>query len=230
MAGHAYPEHRRRMLIDRDFQLRFVMRMASLLFCYLTLFLGLAVIIPSVLAALKVSTQMAQWVQYGKDFRWAILLTLVALPLAGTVTCLFLHGVRETFRIAGPKYRFDVTLEELKKLNIPRGVKVRENDYLRDTAQRFDEAVIALHDTFTTLKAEMVNVAKALTELPANESPQARQKLESSLRVIQQQLDRVQVDPNGNAPSITSQAVVAPIEPMDEPEDSPSTSDDQVLV
>jgi hypothetical protein len=163
------PQHKRSMvLIDREFQLRFISRLGVVLFFYLLVFLLISVVAP---VAFTLLGDAPDWALTETAFRVEVLLRLILAPLLCTFLCLFAHGVIETFRIAGPNYRFKAVLRDLAKLRVPRGVTTRRGDYLRDTAVEFDKALIVLHDGVRDLK-RLSTEASARTREALQDAPQ----------------------------------------------------------
>jgi hypothetical protein len=151
MQSQTRHERRRRILIDREFQLRFIGRLGGVLFFYLLLFLVISIVAP---VAFTFLGDPPEWAVMETAFRVEVLLRLILAPLVCTFLCLFFHGVLETFRVAGPNYRFKSVFRSLLKLEIPRGVQIRKADFLQDMARDFDEALVALHDHVFNLNAE----------------------------------------------------------------------------
>lgn len=177
------PKNRRAtVLIDREFQLRFIGRLGGVLFFYLMLFLVISVVAPVVFTFLG---DPPEWALMETAFRVEVLLRLILAPLVCTFLCLFAHGVLETFRIAGPNYRFKQVFKDLTVLRLPRGVKTRKGDYLRDTTAAFSTALTALHDELRQIQAASavatMRVKDALAE-PAN-AESARRALEAVTQV-----------------------------------------------
>ena len=150
MAEHELNQ-RRQLLVDRPFQLRVISWLALILLVDLALFVGLAIAGPiafgfligepspeSLPTRLQVDT---------------VLLALV-LPLLCTFLCLFAQGLRVTFRIAGPCYRFRQVFRDLAELQIPRGVRIRETDFLQETAKELDQCLRALHEEVLELRTQ----------------------------------------------------------------------------
>jgi len=161
-------ERRRTILIDREFQLRFIGRLGGVLFFYLLLFIVISIVAP---VAFTFLGDPPEWAVMETAFRVEVLLRLILAPLLCTFLCLFAHGVIETFRIAGPNYRFKAVLRDLAKLRVPRGVTTRRGDYLRDTAVEFDKALIVLHDGVRDLK-RLSTEASARTREALQDAPQ----------------------------------------------------------
>ena len=161
-------QKRSKVLIDREFQLRFISRLAVVLFFYLLVFLLISVVAP---VAFTLLSDAPDWALTETAFRVEVLLRLILAPLLCTFLCLFAHGVIETFRIAGPNFRFKAVLRDLAQLRLPRGVTTRRGDYLRDTAAEFDKALIVLHDGVRDLK-RLNKEASARTREALQDAPQ----------------------------------------------------------
>jgi hypothetical protein len=150
-------ERRRTILIDREFQLRFIGRLGGVLFFYLLLFIVISIVAP---VAFTFLGDPPEWAVMETAFRVEVLLRLILAPLICTFLCLFFHGVLETFRVAGPNYRFKAVFRGLQQLQLPRGVQIRKGDFLQDTAREFDEALVALHDHVVGLQKEAHSAAE----------------------------------------------------------------------
>lgn len=163
MASRNPAERRKQVLIDRDFQLRFIGRLGGFLVFYFLLFLVIAIVAPVVFTFLG---DPPEWALMETAFRVEVLLRLILAPLACTFLCLFAHGVLETFRIAGPNYRFKQVLRAVAQLRLPRGVQIRKGDLMQDTAAEFHLALVALHDQMRALREETAQAgAKARAAL-----------------------------------------------------------------
>jgi len=143
---------RKTVLIDRDFQLRFILRLGGALCFYLLLFLVISVVAPVVFTFLG---DPPEWALMETAFRVEVLLRLMLAPLVCTFLCLFAHGVMETFRIAGPNYRYKVVMRDMARLRVPRGVATRKGDLLQDTTDEFDRGLVAIHDQIASAREEM---------------------------------------------------------------------------
>lgn len=171
----AKPRGRRAtVLIDREFQLRFIARLGGLLFFYLLLFLLVSVVAP---VAFTFLGDPPDWALTETAFRVEVLLRLILAPLVCTFLCLFCHGVLETFKVAGPNYRYKAVLRDVAELRIPRGVRTRKGDYLRETTDTFDRALTTLHDHVRELQRSSrdaaAKVKDALVEAPASDASRA---------------------------------------------------------
>ncbi len=185
-SGAARDRKRTTVLIDREFQLRFIVRLGGVLFFYLLVFLLISVVAPVGFTFLG---DAPDWALTETAFRVEVLLRLILAPLTCTFLCLFAHGVIETFRIAGPNYRYKAVLKDLANLRLPRGVATRKGDYLRDTTAEFDRALTSLHDAVRDLKRLGVEAAAhvkdALQDAPPSD---AASHAKSALFELEQRL------------------------------------------
>lgn len=176
-----HPGYRRkRILVDRDLQLNFSLRLGGAMLLLLIPY-ALVILGAPALTALIGGEEGA-----AGDVRGQIvdLVRVAALPVLCTFAFLFAFGVKETFRIAGPAYRFGVVFRDLKNKRLPRGVRIRNNDYLQDTARDLDEALSGLHDQVGLLQHKAQQAVQDL-EIVA-ESTEASASLQQALRSVQE--------------------------------------------
>lgn len=174
---------RKTVLIDRDFQLRFIGRLGGALFFYLLLFLIISVVAP---VAFTFFGDPPEWALMETAFRVEVLLRIILAPLFCTFGCLFVHGVLETFRIAGPNFRFKAVARDLQRLTVPRGVHVRKTDLLQETADEWSRGLIAVHDQLTELKIDSRQAFDQAREvLRTTRSPAAEEALAALAKVEQ---------------------------------------------
>ena len=163
---------RRQVIVDREFQLGFVIRFGGFLLFYLLFFIMVVVVGPVALALLGGESE---WAIMEMSFRVEILLRLILAPIVCTFLCLFIHGILETFRIAGPNYRLKSVFQQMTSLRIPRGVRVRKNDYLQDTAHGLSEALVTIHEQVQQVQEQS---QLALTTLRNDDREDALKQLE----------------------------------------------------
>lgn len=133
------PSRRRRHLIDRRIQLKFVATFAATA--------GIAVLVQAIVTGYVLSTVVEQ----APNDR---LLLLAAAPRAtaiGVLTSFLLlmpaaalMGVMLTFPIAGPLYRFKQHLASIARGERPGPCKIREGDELQDLCELLNAAVDSL--------------------------------------------------------------------------------------
>lgn len=201
MAKQEAPSRRKKVLIDREFQLGFIWRLGGVLFFYLLVFLMVSVVAP---VGFTLAGSEAEWAMMEVAYRVQVLLNLVLAPMVCTFLCLFVHGVLETFRIAGPNYRFKAVFGDLSRGRLPRGVQIRANDYLQDTARDLNEALISVHDRVAGWREQS---AAALAEVRESGSTSALEELCDQL---------AQIDLVGQAPACKP---LDPARSVEEPQD-----------
>ncbi len=173
---------RTQVLVDRKFQIQFVTRLAVVLASSLALFFVLSVMAP---AAFGLFGGNPNWGVMKAVFRAEVLLYAVALPLICTFLCLFGQGIRETFRIAGPNQRFRIVFQDMANLQIPRGVRIRKDDYLQETAQDMSTALATIHREVASLQF----LSEQAVELLDAEQ-ESGQETSAQLRDLIQQIHR----------------------------------------
>jgi hypothetical protein len=162
MSQSSAKNRRRNILIDREFQLRYIGRFSSLLLFYFLLFLMLSVVAP---VGFSLLTSQAESAMMETAFRIDVLLRLVLAPLVCTFLCLFAHGVIETFRVAGPSYRIRQVSKAMGELRLHRGVKIRKDDYLQDTCDALDRGLKQVTQVLEEAKEQCQVVAQEVEEL-----------------------------------------------------------------
>ena len=178
---------RRKVLLDREFQLRFIRRLGGLMLLYFFMFLCIAAIAPLTLGLLGVSPE---WAEMMSSQHLGMLVRVFLAPALFTIICVFAHGVIETFRIAGPSFRFRTVFESLQARGIPRGVRIREGDYMHNTAQAFDKALTVLHDDLAELSRAGQQAAGALEDVPRGAWDKALGEVRASVCEINAILER----------------------------------------
>lgn len=99
------------------------------------------------------ATDAPKWAREQTAAQMESFVATILVPLAITFVFLFIHGLRESFRIAGPAYRFRMVFQDLRALRIPSAVHLRNGDYLQDTAAEFGA-------TLKTLQAELLRLRR----------------------------------------------------------------------
>ncbi len=206
---------RKTVLIDRDFQLRFIGRLGGALCFYFLLFLVISVVAPGAFTFLG---DPPEWAMMETAFRVEVLLRIVLAPLLCTFICLFAHGVLETFRIAGPNFRFKSVARDLQQLRLPRGLRIRKGDLLQDTADELHRGLVAMHDQLAAVKSDAgAAIEQARQALQAARTGDADQAL-AALSRVEQAIDRFELVgcAPGCAPECATGArdVKTPVEPL----------------
>ena len=189
METSVHSRRRKQRLIDPEFQQQMILRLGGISLFYFLMCLLVAVAVPMGIAYLSGSSEeaLAQ-----TAFRLEVLFKVLLVPLLVTFAALWVHGIQETFRIAGPNFRFKAVMTQMQSLVIPRGVRTRKNDLLQDTAREFDQALIRIHDLMASLKAAGQEAAEATrsaapgcTEAQHQQAVEATEELASMLERVQ---------------------------------------------
>lgn len=146
---------RTRILVDKRFQLGISLKIVVCLACYLVLFCLMAFLSP-LLALLTGSAtgaaldaalhQVGLFVQH------------LILPLVLTFTCLALHCILLSHRVAGPAYRFCRTFDAMRDGDLSVDVHLRKGDYLTDVADSYNSMI-------DSVRTEVANVQVAARDL-----------------------------------------------------------------
>lgn len=201
------------VLVDREFQIYFSFRLGTILLASMGLFLALSVVSP---AAFGMFSGTPDWEVLETMLQGRIVLYAVILPLIGTFLALFGFGIQESFRIAGPNGRFLAVFRSLKHLEIPRGVHIRKDDYLQDSARELDSSLRVLHGRVHALKVLGKDAQDALESIPSSEL-KSTETLQSAIADLNHLLDQFQLSgesPGGNSGEQHPQD--GPVMPMEE--------------
>ncbi len=146
-------------IIDKKFQYRIIARIGGIGLFYFSFCLATAIFLPSLFAKMGVGGP-----ESGDQFafRMEILFKVLLVPLLVSFVGMWIQGLQETFRVAGPAYRLRTVFSQLKSLSISRGVKTREKDYLQDTTAVVNEGLIRVHDHLEHLQKVGVDVQRML--------------------------------------------------------------------
>ena len=161
------PFRRRTVLLDRGFQLRYSLLLATLGAAAVALLGALAYQVHASAAGSEPSAQMSA---AGQTLLW---LTVVAA--LGTAVVLGLFGLLLTHRVAGPVHVMGLYMAALADGRYPRLRPLRKGDELRQFFERFREAVDRIRSREADEARALSHVLAALA--PIAVSPEAREAL-----------------------------------------------------
>jgi hypothetical protein len=170
----AAPHRRRTLLLDRSFQLRYALLLATLGAAAVTLFGALAYQVHASamasVAASSVGGAAAEVSAGGQTLLW-----LTVVGALGTAVVLGVFGLLLTHRVAGPVHVMGLYMAALAAGRYPRLRPLRKRDELRSFFERFREAV-------DRIRAREADEARALGHAlgalaPIAVSPEAREAL-----------------------------------------------------
>lgn len=130
-------------VIDPKFQYKVIARVGGISLFYFTFCVATAILLPSVMSWIGISKTGA-----GDElgFRVEVLLKVLLIPLLVSFAGMCVHGLQETFRVAGPAYRLKSVFAKVDNLTIPRGVIIRRDDHLQEATAAANDALIRVHD------------------------------------------------------------------------------------
>jgi len=207
------PTERRRSLYAKlasksGLELRLLSRLLVILAGSFALFVTLAVTMPAAVGFLGGSPRSGITELLS---RIDLLAFGVILPLACTLLGLLGLGLRETLRIAGPDYRIREVARRLQELCVPRGLRIRNGDYLQSTAKELNVALERLHDEVKTLREIVVRGDAA-------EAPREARAILDELKARLESFSLVTCAPECRPVEVAASAVArAPVEPPVEP-------------
>ena len=176
-------EKRRNLLTDRPFQIRLVMKLVAL---GCGTFLGLAaltILFPGLSAWISGN---ADWSLASQALTSKTLWLSTIIPGLAAAGVMMWVGIRVTHRFVGPHYRFRTVLQKLSELEVPRGLTIRKDDYVQDTAAAFNQCLVTLHDHV----AHMKRLDARLLEQGMLVDDEARAVLSPVLEELHQAIDK----------------------------------------
>lgn len=189
---------RTRILVDKRFQLGISLKIVVCLACYLVLFCLMAFLSP--LLSLLTGSASAAAVDTALN-EVGLFVRHLILPLVLTFTCLALHCILLSHRVAGPAYRFMRTFEAMRDGDLSVDVHLRRGDYLTDVADSYNEMI-------GTLRAEVAGVQDAARELETRiraavsgerASREDLERLAANAAALRESLGRLRIEPDGES-------------------------------
>ena len=154
--------HRRRVIVDRKLQVGLALKILGCLAGYMLLFGLLAVLGPFLMILLGRGAGEADVLAATE--RWADLGKCVAIPLILTFTCLSLHCILLSHRIAGPIHRMKQILGMILGGDMTASFHLRKDDYLKDLAAALDATVGRLRTDMLALETQARSISEDLAE------------------------------------------------------------------
>jgi methyl-accepting chemotaxis protein len=116
----------------------------------------------------------------------------VWLSILGVIILLGLYSIILSHQIAGPIYRFEQTLEEIREGNLSLRIQLRRNDELKDFGSRFNETLDFLNGQISRanqIAEELEKQQAALLSLCRSGIPQT-EEIERGLSALGAQIFR----------------------------------------
>lgn len=182
--------HKRRIyLIEKSFQVKFILK-----FCGLVVFGGLLTIGLLYLLAMQSNTvsfvNSRVVVRATSDFILPILIQTVAVVIiivglaTVMVTLLFSH------KIAGPLYRLKKVLKDLEGGDFSSDFHIRHLDQLQDLADTFNNTINKTRDRIQVLQNDVKSMKETLDGISENEIPESKRSIFSQLKGISEELNK----------------------------------------
>jgi hypothetical protein len=141
---------RRRDTADGKFRFGVAVRLVAYVYVYLTLFALLANV-SAIYTVLARADETAAFVAAVERLR--VFVEVFVLPLGLTFIVMCLHGMFLTHRLAGPIYRLQVTLRQLRAKVLPAHFRLRKDDYFKELCGEMDGLLANLRSEVTEIRA-----------------------------------------------------------------------------
>ena len=203
---------RRQVVIDKKLQNRLILRIGGLAAFYFLASLGVVTAFPILYSALFESGEKAL---AQARFRVEVVLTVVLLPMLVTFVCFWVHGIRETLRVAGPIHRFRRAFADLRHLRFPATIQLRDRDYLHEVAKDLNDVSKRWRLEIGKAQIEQTRLAAALARARSSQSADDWEAANQACSSLSNALHRFQVDAvtavPGSEPANETQPVVESI-------------------
>lgn len=178
---------RRIYLIDKKFQVNFIMR-----FCILVITGGLLTILGLYLLAGKAATvsfiNTKVVVKTTADYLLPILFQTVAIVVIIVGLTTIFITLRVSHKIAGPLYRFKKVLEALGMGDFSSNFKIRHLDQLQDLADEFNAMITKTRAELKTLKDSFISLKDKLDNISEQDVYEHKKAYLKELKTISQQI------------------------------------------
>lgn len=164
-------ERRKQYLIERKFQLYFILD-------FLKILVGFLLIVGAVFIILyyfkyqhgdSVFNEYLLEVKKGKPIRvinpFEIISPVIAISVLITITFTIIYGIFYSHKIAGPIYRFKKTLDTMSKGKLNFHVKLREKDKFKEMAGFFNNLISSLNLKIKNIKGHANLLGKEIEAL-----------------------------------------------------------------
>jgi methyl-accepting chemotaxis protein len=167
---------RRKVVVDRKFQVGVSLQIVGYVYAYLVLFALLA----NYGALKEVVFGDGGTPKYVEAVgRLEIFVEVFVLPLLFTFVCMCLHGVLFSHRLAGPLFRFKDALRRVRGGDLAVEVQLRDRDYFKDLCEEINALLGHLRGDLHRLRSVSSDLAEEGEALAraGNLPPEAQAKL-----------------------------------------------------
>jgi methyl-accepting chemotaxis protein len=179
-SSHHTPRRRRKkILLEKDFQYRFTLRLCLLSGLLFALFTGISLFFIKLSYEMLIQSALIQMPEMVSKLRWEFrsLSTGMLINWALFVGAMFVLGVLYTQRIAGPVYAIRRKLQEFSKVLIPHKIKLRTHDEFHSLENSYNEAMEALQKHLKEINERSVRARELLLKNKAAEALDELNKL-----------------------------------------------------
>jgi len=154
---------RRIYLINRDFQIKFIIYTASIAVITIALFYGMLYFFFDELVALGVRSGFPAGHVYFKfiaDNRSDMMNVYYPIASIAVFIIIFVSGMLFSHKIAGPIYRMNTYLRSISLDNLTSPLIFRKKDFFQDLAKSYNKRIAFLRNIATTEPDKLIEVLK----------------------------------------------------------------------
>jgi hypothetical protein len=179
MSAHGF--RRRKILVDKHFQLGISFRVVFCLACYLLLFYLMAVFAPFLVMVLSGGREEAM---LAATRQVVTFVDQLLLPLGLTFACLALHCILISHKVAGPLFRFGKFMESATNRDISEDIRLRDGDYLPRLAADWNVMVGSLRRDIEALRGGVREILAEARSSGGSDEGARRRILDKGERLI----------------------------------------------
>jgi methyl-accepting chemotaxis protein len=177
---------RRIFLIDREFQIKFIVKFCLLVILSSVIIMGFLYFFSSKSTTVVFENSQAV-VKSTADFllpilvQTVIIVTLITGLFAVILTLLFSH------KIAGPLYRFKEELKLIEEGDVSSTFNIRKYDQLKELAERLNSVKAQLKQSLSIFKSEIKDLENKIEQLNVEQS--RKDELINNIKKINKEID-----------------------------------------
>lgn len=184
------PHKRRKYLIDREFQFKFILKFCALVAAGGLLFM--AILYFSVMQSTAVSIVNSRVVvRSTADLILPILIqTVIAVTIIISLATIFVTLII-SHKIAGPLYRFKKVIQELENGDFSSDFQIRNLDQLQELAGAFNSMIKKVREEMGQLKENSVSLKEKLEALSEHEITELKRPILKELKAISEEFNKL---------------------------------------
>ena len=184
------PHKRRNYLIDREFQIKFILKFCALVAAGGLLFMGILYF--SVMQSTAVSIVNSRvMVRSTADLILPILIQTVIVVTIVISLFTILVTLFISHKIAGPLYRFKKVIQELENGDFSSDFKIRNPDQLQELAGAFNSMIKKVREEMGQLKENSLSLKDKLESLSEHEISELKRPILKELKKISEELSKL---------------------------------------